>query len=648
MKYTIKLAILAVLLVSQTMTAQKIYFEEIPGWVKPVDIPDKSTTSKYDVLSGSYLKLADYQVNLEVNSIYIHEVTNIVSYSGITAASQLSITYDTSYQQLKIHHLFIRRKDEKIDRTASLSFEIMNNENNLQMGIYTGEVNAYDILDDIRKDDLVDFAYTLVGENPIFNNEKYLLLPLDDVNPVDMLSVRVIYSSERDYIYECEGCDSLLSVKEIDGSRQIEIQRENIKAVSFEDNIPAWTMPYNYFTISSFKSWKDVNTWAQNVFALDKVPGLDAVFEEIFTGNETTDDQINKIINYVQDEIRYMGIESGIGSIKPFPPEQVVKQRFGDCKDKSLLLVSLLKKIGIEKAYPALINTNLQHELDRQFPSNQVFNHCIVTFEYDSNSYWVDPTMTLQGGDFKDQNNINFGKALVIGIPADTLQNMSPRKTESRLEIVDEFTINSFSEPAELVMTSVRYGLEADMRRAALEYYTIDNIKKLFEEDLKLVYPVVNETEEPSITDDNENNVFSVKYRYTVDGFWQDGDKGTNDATRGYWIFRFEPVMLYQDLKTSACEERKSDYQVAYPMNLNYKVIFHFPKEILVDDEYDLYDNKAFTYQEKIEQLGSNSIQIEYILRSKSNYIKASDYMEMCEQKNEILKGFPYAFYFLK
>ena len=40
---------------------------------------------------------------------------------------------------------------------------------------------------------------------------------------------------------------------------------------------------------------------------------------------------MNAVINFVQNDIRYMGIEQGIGSIKPFTPEQVVKQRFGDC-----------------------------------------------------------------------------------------------------------------------------------------------------------------------------------------------------------------------------------------------------------------------------------------------------------------------------
>lgn len=633
---------------SQLLQAQKIIFEKAPEWVKSMDIPEKSAISKYEIQTGSYSKLVDYQVNLEENAFYIHEVTNIVSYSGITDASQISVNYDTSYQQLKVHHLYIWRKGEKIDRTASLSFEILNNEHDLNQGIYSGTINAYDILNDIRKDDLIDFAYTMIGDNPIFDNEKYLILPLETTNPVDFYSVRVLYPSNKDYSYECEDCDSLMVSTEVNGYRVIEIQRENVKAIKFEENLPAWVIPYKYFILSSFKSWIDVNTWAQNVFALTKEPELEDVFDEIFTGNETTEDKINKIINYVQDDIRYMGIETGIGSIKPFPPEQVVKQRFGDCKDKSLLLVSLLKQIGIEKAYPVLANVNLQNEIDSHFPSNHIFNHCIVTFCYDGNSYWVDPTMTSQGGDFKHLNNVGFGKVLVIGQPADTLQTMPPVNVESSLDIVDEYTINSFTGPAELKMTSIRHGLESDVRRAIFEYLTLDYITDMLEKDLKLQFPVVNEMSEPEIADDIDKNIFSVTYNYQVDGFWQDGDKAPNDATNGLWIFRFEPVMLYQDLNLSNCEERKYDYQLMYPLNMDYRVIFHFPKDILVDDDYDIFDNQAFTYEERIEQLSSNSVQINYKLKTKSNFIKACDYKEMCEQKNSIIKGFPVVFYFYK
>ncbi len=470
------------------------------------------------------------------------------------------------------------------------------------------------------------------------------------MNPVDLYSVRILYPNEKDYTYECVDCDSLsFSSSVIDKNKLIEIRNENVKAIELEDFIPSWTIPYKYFTLSSFHSWIDVNNWAQKVFALNEEPELDNVFNEIFTGEETTDDKINKIIDYVQNDIRYMGIDSGIGSIKPFPPEQVVNQRFGDCKDKSLLLVSLLKKIGIEKAYPVLANAIMQHDVDKLYPSNEVFNHSIVRFDYNDTTYWVDPSFAQQGGDFHDLYNIDYGKVLIIGIPSDTLHNMSPRKTETGADIIEEFTINSFTGPSVLKITSNRYGFEADQRRMLMEYYTTKDISDMVTKNLKLLFPVVNRTEEIIISDDIESNNFSITYNYEVDDFWKDGNIVTNEAAKGFWIFKFEPLSLYQYLKNvSVCEDRRFDYELNHPVNLNYRVIFHFPEDLLFQDDIDIFDNEAFYYEEKIEQISSNSLQIDYRLKTKTKYIKAENYKDICDQKNTIAKGLPVIIYFYK
>ena len=65
---------------------------------------------------------------------------------------------------------------------------------------------------------------------------------------------------------------------------------------------------------------------------------------------------------------------------------------------------------------------------------------------------------------------------------------------------------------------------------------------------LSFLYPVVNETQKIKIADDMNSNGLTINYLYEVDGFWQDGDKGESDQTKGLWIFRFEPLFLYQYL----------------------------------------------------------------------------------------------------
>ncbi|PCJ01091.1 MAG: hypothetical protein COB15_01260 [Flavobacteriales bacterium] len=648
MKNSIKLIIL--LFISQTIAAQNYSFEELPNWVKTNEIPKEPSISKYDVMSGYYLTLADYQVLLEENAFFYREVSNVISYSGITNASQLAITYDTSYQHLNIHHLYIWRKGKKIDRTKDLSMEIMNNEYNLHQGIYTGKITAYDNLDDIRKDDLIDLAYTLVGKNPIFGEDKYLFIPLEAMNHIDLYTIRVLYPKEKEYSFNCVDCDSTIQITDtvVNGSRQIEITNTNLKPLKLEDNIPTWVSPYKYFTLSSYSSWKNVNKWAQDVFTLPNKQELSEVFDEIFTGEETTEEKINKIINYTQDDIRYMGIESGIGSIKPFTPTQVVKQRFGDCKDKSLLLVTLLKDIGVEKAYPTLVNTLIKHELDEYYPSNEIFNHCIVKFEYDSNTYWIDPTITLQGGDFKRIYAPDYGKVLVVGQPNDSLESMSSNSNGSATYIEEEYIMTSFSEPTKLKIKSKRTGFEADSRRALLEYYPINDLSKSVTEDLKLYFLEVTKKGDIEITDDIEKNIFTVTYNYEIDGFWQDGDKSSNIAHRGYWLYKFEPQSLYSYLKSTVCEEREFDFELLYPMDFNYRVILNLPKDLLISDDFKQIENEAFYYEEKFEQLDKNSLQIDYKFKMKSTNIKAGEYLDICKQVNEISKKLPLVIYFPK
>lgn len=648
MKYLISF-LFVLLFVINPMQAQLYRFEPSPQWVNQVKIPVTKKVSQYDIVSGFYQTLYDYQNNLAENTVFIREVNRVVSYSGITNASQLSVTYDTSYNELIIHHLIIWRDGKKIDRTQDLTLKILNNENNLQQGIYTGQVTAHNILNDIRKNDLVDFAYSIVGDNPIFEGNKYAFLPLETTNPIDLLSIRLIYPTDETYYYNCVDCDSINIIQnETDDYKEIKITKEDVKAIKLENGIPTWVIPFSYFTLSGFESWTDVNHWAEKVFALENEPNLDVVFEEIFDGEETTTEKIDKIIDFVQNEIRYMGIESGIGSFKPFAPEQVVKQRYGDCKDKSLLLVSLLKQIGITEAYPALVNMFWRHTVNDQLPSGQVFNHCIATFNYEDKTYWIDGTYTQQGGKFQDLAIRDYGKALIIGQPSDSLHNMNidPDEMIGGVLVVDTLNIRSFTEPGTLTTYSRRHGYEADNRRAAMNYVTISQIVENMIKELSLVYPEVSQSKDIDIKDDEVNNLFEVFYTYTIDGFWTKTEKQENEGLSSKF-FKFVPQTLLHYLNKSAAVERTFDYELQYPLDIEYRVIINLPKDILLVDDYDTFENDVFFYEEDFKQTARDAMEITYKLRFKKNHIEAKNYPDICAQINDIVEEPAVIIYFI-
>ena len=80
---------------------------------------------------------------------------------------------------------------------------------------------------------------------------------------------------------------------------------------------------------------------------------------------------------FVQDDIRYLGIEVGMARRRPTAPDQVFEQRYGDCKDKTALLVAMLRLGGLA-AYPALVSSTQGPDLDQWVPSPDAFDHAIV------------------------------------------------------------------------------------------------------------------------------------------------------------------------------------------------------------------------------------------------------------------------------
>ena len=91
------------------------------------------------------------------------------------------------------------------------------------------------------------------------------------------------------------------------------------------------------------------------------------------------------------DEVRYTGVELGDGGVIPRTPAETLKRRFGDCKDKAVLLTALLRALDIP-AYVALLNAaEDEPDVEESLPGFGVFNHAIVVVPGNP-AIWIDPT----------------------------------------------------------------------------------------------------------------------------------------------------------------------------------------------------------------------------------------------------------------
>jgi hypothetical protein len=120
-------------------------------------------------------------------------------------------------------------------------------------------------------------------------------------------------------------------------------------------------------------------------------PGLSQYAKAVQDSFPDPVDRINAIYKHLQHSKRYVSIQVGLGSWKPFPATDVEKNGYGDCKALSNYVASLLNAAGV-KAYCALIRAGeTPRKFFREFPSMQ-FNHMIVCVPASPDTMWLECT----------------------------------------------------------------------------------------------------------------------------------------------------------------------------------------------------------------------------------------------------------------
>lgn len=97
------------------------------------------------------------------------------------------------------------------------------------------------------------------------------------------------------------------------------------------------------------------------------------------------------IFHWVQQNIQYIAFEDGYGGLIPRKAADILRKRYGDCKDMTALLVALMRRAGIE-AYFTWIGTRRLPYRYTELPTPMVDNHMIATVQIGDNIFFLDAT----------------------------------------------------------------------------------------------------------------------------------------------------------------------------------------------------------------------------------------------------------------
>lgn len=106
-------------------------------------------------------------------------------------------------------------------------------------------------------------------------------------------------------------------------------------------------------------------------------------------------EKVKAVYYWVQDNVKYIAFEEGMGGFVPRQPSSVIDKRYGDCKDMASLIYSMLKSVGITSYITWIGSRDLPYKYS-DFPSTFCDNHMIATYKKDGKNYYLDATNSFQ------------------------------------------------------------------------------------------------------------------------------------------------------------------------------------------------------------------------------------------------------------
>ncbi len=145
------------------------------------------------------------------------------------------------------------------------------------------------------------------------------------------------------------------------------------------------------FAFSTFADWSAVGAWYRTLVA-DRITPDDAIkakVAELTAGKSNDLEKAQAVYEFVSNRIRYVGVAFGIGRYQPHTAAEIFANQYGDCKDKHVLLASMLSVLNLH-ADPVLIGAGIR--FNAAVPSPSSFNHVITRLPLDGKDVWLDST----------------------------------------------------------------------------------------------------------------------------------------------------------------------------------------------------------------------------------------------------------------
>ena len=315
--------------------------------------------------------------------------------AGVQQWGQLLFGYNAANERPEIAFVRVRKSDGSTVVTPADSVQDLSSPVQRVAPIYTDFRQKHVTVQGLRPGDTLEFnvittVHTALAPGQFWTEFEFNrdAIVLDELLEIDVPGGKAVTLKTQ------PGFDP--EVKENGGRRTYRWTRSNLTREKDEDDdkkkADAAEEPrVAPVRLTTFQSWEQVGRWYAAIEATQRAPGAEIRKKaaELTAGRTSDLDKLEALYAFVATNFRYVSLSLGLGRYQPRAAADVLREQYGDCKDKHTLLASLIDAAGL-RASAALINSSTK--IDPTFPSPSQFDHVITKAGTSGEAVWLDTT----------------------------------------------------------------------------------------------------------------------------------------------------------------------------------------------------------------------------------------------------------------
>ncbi len=445
--------------------------------------------------------------------------------------------------------------------------------------------------------------------------------------------------TELDIRYKLMNCSYEPVITNEKGNKLYHWQVQNLKAKKGESHaggrnkyLPVVFLAPNKFSHGDFEgdmtSWKNFGEWYSRLIekTVELKEDRKAFFKALVKDAKTDNEKAAILYKYLQNNMRFVSIQLGIGGLRPFPASFVDEKKYGDCKALSNFLKSALDAVGI-KSNLIIIYRNYQSKtVDEKFPIN-AFNHIILSIPQPKDTVWLECTSTTLPFARLDESTLNRTGVMVTengGVLVSTPVSNYKINTDNI------FTAIEMNEDggAKVKTTFTSTG---ESREYMLHYFN-----DMMDDEKRRFFITNLEWKQPDVI--NFSDVLKTEKAYNVTSDMEYEKIFSFKAGNKFFLEPRLSKIFKEDIPET--DKRQRDYYFEYPFQTIDTTVYHFtagftaeniPKDKKIDLPFAAY-NCAYKWD-----AAAATITTIATLQIKQRVVKAEDYAKLLDFKKQVL-----------